>query len=76
MEPARAAGTPAQVALLALAAGNDIQLEPVSLPESATALQSAMHTDPAARTRIQAAATRVLDAKARLSRPPVPHPGC
>jgi len=76
MAPARAAGTPAQVALLALGAGNDILLEPTSLPASATALQAAMLTDPTQRARIQAAARRVLTAKEKLNRPPVSHPGC
>jgi beta-N-acetylhexosaminidase len=76
MEPARAAGTPAQVALLALNAGDDIQLEPTSLPESATALQSAMLTNPTARALIQAAAARVLAAKAKLNKAPVSRPGC
>jgi beta-N-acetylhexosaminidase len=76
MAPARAAGTSAQVALLALRAGIDLQLEPVSLPGSAGALLTAMGTDPTARTLIQAAAGRVLAAKAKLDRPPVPQPGC
>lgn len=76
MEPARAAGTPAQVSLLALRAGIDIQLEPTSLPESATALQTAMRTNPAARALIRAAAGRVLAAKAKLNKAPVSPPGC
>ena len=76
MAPARAAGTPAAVALLALRAGIDLQLEPVSLPGSATALLTALRTDPAARTLIQAAAGRVLAAKAKLGTPPVSRPGC
>jgi len=76
MEPARVAGTPAQVAILALRAGIDLQLEPISLPESATALRAAMGTDPAVRALIQAAAERVLAAKAKLDKAPVPPPGC
>ena len=76
MQPARAAGTPAQVALLALNAGDDIQLEPTSLPQAATALLAAMHTNPTERALIHAAAGRVLAAKAKLSKAPVPHPGC
>lgn len=76
MEPARAAGTPAQVALLALNAGDDIQLEPTNLPESAAALQSAMLTSPTERALIQAAARRVLAAKAKLNKAPVSPPGC
>jgi beta-N-acetylhexosaminidase len=76
MEPARAAGTPAQVALLALNAGDDIQLEPTNLPASATALQTAMGTNPTERALIQAAAGRILAAKAKLNNAPVSPPGC
>jgi len=76
MEPARAAGTPAQVALLALNAGDDIQLEPTSLPQAATALQTAMGTNPTERALIQAAAGRGLAAKAKLNKAPVSPPGC
>jgi beta-glucosidase-like glycosyl hydrolase len=76
MEPARAAGSPGQVALLALRAGHDIQLEPPSLPDSVKALEAAMLIDPAQRARIQAAAGRVLKAKKKLNRPPVSPPGC
>jgi beta-N-acetylhexosaminidase len=76
MEPARAAGTPAQVALLALRAGDDLQLEPPSLPQSAAALQDAMLTSPSSRALIQAAAGRVLGAKAKLGKAPVARPGC
>jgi beta-N-acetylhexosaminidase len=76
MAPARAAGTPAQVALLALRAGIDLQLEPTSLPGSAAALRAAMLTSPAARALIQAAASRVLAAKAKLGTAPVTPPAC
>lgn len=55
---------------------NDIQLEPTSLPQAATALLAAMHTNPTERALIQAAAGRVLAAKAKLNKAPVPHPGC
>jgi beta-glucosidase-like glycosyl hydrolase/S1-C subfamily serine protease len=74
MQPARAAGTPAQVALLALNAGNDIQLEPTNLPQAATALQTAMRTNPRQRALIQAAAGRVLAAKAKLNKARSHHP--
>jgi beta-glucosidase-like glycosyl hydrolase len=76
MEPARAVGSPGQVALRALDAGNDILLEPISLPDSVKALEAAMLTDPTQRARIQAAAGRVLAAKEKLNRPPVSPPGC
>ena len=76
MEPARAAGTPAQVALLALNAGNDIQLEPTNLPASATALQTAMGTNPTTHALIQAATRRVLTAKTKLNNAPLSPPGC
>lgn len=76
MGPARAAGSPAQVALRALEAGNDLLLEPPSLPASVKALSDAMRTDPTERALIQAAARRVLAAKAKLNQPPVPHPDC
>lgn len=76
MEPALTAGSPGQVALLALDAGNDIQLEPPSLPDSVKALEAAMFIDPTARARIQAAAGRVLAAKEKLNQPPVSPPGC
>lgn len=76
MAPARAAGSPAQVAHRALDAGNDILLEPTSLPQSSTALRAAMRTDPTERARIQAAARRVLAAKEKVNLRPVPRPGC
>jgi beta-N-acetylhexosaminidase len=76
MAPARAPGSPAQVALLALAAGNDMLLEPPDLAAFQAALQNALRTDPTQRARIQAAARRVLAAKEKLHRPLVSHPGC
>jgi len=76
MQPARAVGSPAEVALLAVNAGNDILLEPTDLPASATALRTGMLRDPALRARIQAAARRVLSAKEKLNRSPISHPGC
>jgi beta-N-acetylhexosaminidase len=76
MAPARVPGSPAQVALLALAAGNDILLEPTDLATSEAALQTAMRTDPTQRARIQTAARRVIAAKEKLNRPLVSHPGC
>lgn len=76
MAPARAEGSPAQVALRALGAGNDILLEPTSLSESISALQAAMLTDPSERAQIQTAARHVLAAKAKLDRRPVSRPGC
>ena len=48
--------------------GNDIQLEPTSLPQAATALLAAMDTNPTERALIQAAAGRVLAAKAKLNK--------
>jgi hypothetical protein len=47
--------------------------KPTSLPESATALRAAMRTDPAVRALIQAAAVRVLAAKAKLDKAPSHH---
>jgi beta-N-acetylhexosaminidase len=76
MAPARAPGSPAQVALLALAAGNDILLEPTDLAASEVALQTAIRTDTTVLARVQAAARRVLAAKEKLNRPLIPHPGC
>jgi beta-N-acetylhexosaminidase len=76
MQPARAAGSPGKVALLAVNAGNDILLEPTDLPASATALRTGMLSNPALRARIRVAARRVLSAKEKLNRSPISHPGC
>lgn len=65
MEPMRAAGTAAQVARRAVAAGSDLLLETPDLPGSMTALLGAVRTDPSIRAQVTTAAGRVLAAKAR-----------
>ena len=76
MQPARAQGTPGQVALRALAAGNDLQLEPPDLPRSFTAVLHAIRHNPRIRQRVRGAAARILAAKAQLQRPAGSKPPC
>ncbi len=66
MQPVRAAGTPAQVAARALAAGDDLLLESPDLPAAYQALLGQVRADPAVRATVTAAADRVLAAKARV----------
>jgi beta-N-acetylhexosaminidase len=76
MEPARAEGSPGQVALRALRAGNDVLLEPPSLPASYRAVLDAVEHRPAARRLVQEAVTRILAAKARAGSAAEAPPGC
>ncbi|MDX6325020.1 MAG: beta-N-acetylhexosaminidase [Nocardioidaceae bacterium] len=76
MEPAQAEGTPGQVALGALRAGNDVLLEPPALPASYTALLEAVHHDAATRKLVQRAVARILAAKARAGAADGAPPGC
>lgn len=76
MEPARAEGTPGQVALSALRAGNDVLLEPPELPASYAAVLTAVRQDPSVRRLVQGAVTRVLAAKVRAGSAAGSPPGC
>lgn len=76
MEPARAAGTPGQVAVKALRAGIDVQLEPPDLPDSFRSVLAAVRHDPAVRDLVRNAAGHVLAAKARVQAGPGPAPRC
>ena len=76
MAPARQQGGPGRTALKALAAGNDLLLEPPDLPASARAVLAAVRRHPDVRTRVQDAASRVLAAKARAGRVPGARPSC
>ncbi len=76
MAPAQQQGSPARAALTALAAGNDVLLEPPRLPASYEGVLRAVRTHPAVRARVQAAAARVLAAKAQVRRGPTGLPGC
>ena len=65
MQPMRAAGTPAQVALRALAAGSDLLLETPDLHGAYAAVLAAVQADPEVRAQVSAAAARVRVAKER-----------
>ncbi|RZS80042.1 beta-N-acetylhexosaminidase [Motilibacter rhizosphaerae] len=69
MEPVRAAGTSAQVALRAVAAGEDLLLEPPDVPAVSAALLHAVRTDPRVRTAVQQAVRRILAAKRLVASP-------
>lgn len=74
MAPARAAGTPGQVALAAVHAGNDLLLEPPDLPASYLAVVRAIRHISAVRGEVRQAVRHVLAAKARTLHPPAPSP--
>ena len=76
MAPARAAGTPGQVALKALRAGIDVQLEPPDLPGSFDAVLNAVRHDRGVRDLVRGAVGHVLAAKAKAQAPPGPAPHC
>lgn len=77
MHPARAAGTAGDVALAALAAGDDVLLESPDVPAAFTAVLAAVQAHPAERHRVQEAVQRLLTAKQRLlSSPRAAQPSC
>lgn len=76
MAPARAAGTPGQVAAKALRAGIDVQLEPPDLPGSFRAVLNAVRHDRGVRDLVRGAVGRVLAAKAKVQAAPGPAPRC
>lgn len=68
MQPARAAGTPASVAVRAIAAGNDMLLMPADLPSAWHGLLHAVRTNPRLRADVRTALGYVTAAKARIGR--------
>ena len=76
MAPARAAGTPGEVAVKALRAGTDVQLEPPDLPDAFDAVLTAVRHDRAVRDLVRGAVAHVLAAKAKVQGAPGPAPRC
>lgn len=76
MAPARAAGTPGEVAVKALRAGIDVQLEPPDLPGSFAAVLTAVRHDRGVRGLVRGAVSHVLAAKAKVQAGPGPAPAC
>jgi len=70
MEPALAAGTPGQVARLALAAGDDVLLMSPDVPAAYRDVLALVRSDQWFRATVRAAVGRILVAKARLKAPP------
>ena len=70
MEPAMAAGTPGQVARLALAAGDDMLLMSPDVPAAYRDVLALVRSDQRFRATVRAAVGRILAAKARLKAPP------
>lgn len=67
MAPIQAAGDPGDVALRALAAGDDMQLMPVDLPRAYLAVLHSLRTSPTVRRQVQDAVRRILTAKQQLT---------
>ncbi len=76
MEPARAEGDAGQVALGALRAGIDVQLEPPDLPASYRAVLHILTRDRAVRELVRQAVRHVLAAKAMTRTQPGEAPHC
>jgi beta-N-acetylhexosaminidase len=76
MAPMRQAGSPGQVAVRALQAGDDMLLMSPDLPNASRAVLAKLRADRAFRLTVQEAVTRVLAAKARVAVAPTAQPGC
>lgn len=77
MAPVLTAGSPGDVAVRAISAGNDQLLQSPDLPQAFAALLARVRSDPQMRFRVVEAVQHVLAAKATVARPPgVPLPGC
>ncbi|MDQ1604771.1 MAG: beta-N-acetylhexosaminidase, partial [Actinomycetota bacterium] len=72
MQPVRAAGDPAQAAVLALRAGDDMLLMSPDVPGASRALLARVQRSPRVRAMVQAAVRYVLAAKARIGNQPGP----
>ncbi|MCW2599679.1 MAG: glycoside hydrolase family 3 [Frankiales bacterium] len=70
MLPMRAAGSPGQVALRALAAGDDMLLMSPDLPSAYQTVLAAVHSSTAVRQRVGDAVRRLLAAKRRTTQTP------
>jgi len=73
MQPMQAAGPPGQVALRALAAGNDMLLETPDLPHAEQMVLEAISSSRASRKVVTTALTRILTAKKKATTPPSAH---
>jgi beta-N-acetylhexosaminidase len=73
MQPMRAAGTPGEVAVAALRAGDDLLLESPDLPQAETAILAGMRHDKNLRNTVHAAVQRLFAAKQKR---PSPAPHC
>jgi beta-N-acetylhexosaminidase len=76
MAPVRKAGTPGQIARLALKAGDDILLMSPDVPAAYREMLSLTRSDPTVRTIVQRSVRRILAAKARLKARPSVTAGC
>lgn len=70
MEPMQVAGSPSQIGLRVLAAGEDMLLESPNLPEVYATLLQAVHTSRTIRAQVVAAVGRILRTKALLEQTP------
>ena len=76
MAPMLQAGSPGQVAVRAVQAGDDMLLMSPDLPHAYQAVLAKVRSDQAFRQQVQAAVQRVLAAKARVAAGPSALPGC
>jgi beta-N-acetylhexosaminidase len=76
MAPMLQAGTPAQVAVQAVRAGDDMLLESPDLPAAWNTVLKQIHIDPGFRSQVRAAVQHILAAKARAATVPANTAGC
>lgn len=76
MAPMRQAGSPGQVAVRAVQAGDDMLLMSPDLPDAYQAVLAKVRSDRAFRGEVQAAVQRILAAKARVLAGPTAASGC
>ena len=76
MAPMRQAGSPGEVAIRAVQAGDDLLLMSPGLPAAYQAVLARVRTDQAFREQAQAAVRRILAAKARAVPSPAAPAGC
>jgi beta-N-acetylhexosaminidase len=76
MAPMRQAGSPGEVAIRAVQAGDDMLLMSPDLPAGYQAVLTKVRTDRAFRNQVQAAVRRILAAKARAVPSPAVPAGC
>lgn len=76
MAPMQQAGTPAQVAVQAIQAGDDLLLETPDLPSAFDGVLHRVQTDRGFRELVQAAVRHILAAKSRTMAIPAAKPAC